>query len=314
MLDKLNPKTKLNCILFILSIFLLILYFLSFSKLNSNQTNIDKRKSIKTAIINSKNIQKINKIEITQGQENLVLLKIESNWFVQNNIPCQILKIETMLDDLSKTREIYKRSEKITDKTDFGFNDEKTVHFKYFLDDGNYKEVLFGKYDFSKTSRYMISTGTTSVYEIDSSVDIYLSTLLQNWAEPFIISQELIGNIKSTDIQKITITKDSDYKKVLNSKSDNYSEITSKLLILRHGGSGNINLDSSEFLYQFNYELGNKNYIIQSVYPSVYVNDNEVIEYVLLTEYYDDKLNKKYNVSYKISAWTYNTISKLLDL
>ena len=52
----------------------------------------------------------------------------------------------------------------------------------------------------------MMTEKSTQVYEIDNSMDTYLTTSIQSWAEPYIISKTAI----TTDIQSMTMTNTQD--------------------------------------------------------------------------------------------------------
>ena len=327
---------KSNLILCITSIFLLILFIISFTKINSNNVLKDKRKPVKTAIINPKNVDKITRIEIFEGNasaKKISLIKSNNIWYtnpdfdiktsLKNNdteylIPAEQSKINQMFEYLSSTMNVYKRSQKLSEKNDFGVTDASTIHFRYYMDGEIFNEVLFGKTDFAKTSRYMMSKSNTTVYEISTQIDQYLTMVEQNWTEPYIISQIINGQKKASDIQKIKITQnDYEYQivKTIVPSNENYLKITSKLLELRHGGKGKI--PETENLYfpvlKLEYELGNKCSISQFFYPLERTSENDVSEYNIITDYSSPEKTKKQRVCYKISAWTFEKIIELIN-
>ena len=328
--------SKSNIILCITSVFLMILFIISFTKINSNNVLKDKRKPVKTAVINPKNIDKITRMQIYEGNGDskiITLIKINNLWytdtdpFIKNSqnqdkmdflIPAEQIKVSQMLEYFSQTINVYKRSEKLKEKNDFGLTDSSTIHLRYYMDGEIFNEVLFGKTDFAKTSRYMMSKTNTTVYEISTNIDQFLTMVEQNWTEPYIISQVILGKINASDIQKIKITEyenENQFTKLLVPSDERFLQISSKLLELRHGGKGKIieNENESSPVLKLEYELGNKCSITQIFYPVERTSENDVTEYTIITKYSKPEHKTVRNVSYKISAWTFDKIIELTD-
>ena len=75
-------KLSKNFILGFINLFLLILFFVSF---NSRFTNKDTSEIIKTELINEKNVNSITKIQFSQGNKKLFLIKNDDFWILKTD-------------------------------------------------------------------------------------------------------------------------------------------------------------------------------------------------------------------------------------
>lgn len=288
-------------ILYSIIIVLLILYICSFFK------SSDKRIEIKSALLNTKYINQIEKIEFIKENESFSINKQEEIWFL-NNIPVESKRINDFLEDFSKIRTIYKVSDKIEKDNSYGLTDGTELKIKYFFRDSKEKnleekEIIFGKTDFSQSSRYFMNGKNLNVYEVDSSLEKYLTFSEQLWYEPYIVSKEILNNISYKDIQRIKVIYDNKTK-VLQSDEDSWCDSVSKLLDLRHGGKIKYkNQDKPEM--QIILEKGDKIEILINIFKT-----DDKSEYNLETIY---KLNEKQvKTESKISLWTYNKIKEIM--
>lgn len=278
---------KTDKILYILTAAFFILFMLSFTK---SCSSTDKRETIKTALVNPKYENSITSIQLCNSQNCIFLTKQGNFWTVsendnQNTVPASAQMVEKLIKDLITVRNMYKLSDKITNKNDFGLTDENSFVLKYNFQDG-FHTIVFGNQDFSQTNRYLMTDKNTQIYEVDSSFEKYLTTSLQNWSEPFIISQQILGKITADDVQNID---------------------ASKLLELRHGGLSP--LQNSDLqgrlspLSKLTLELGNKNHINLDIYE---LTDET---YSVVTKYYKSTSTYPiYSSNMKISSWTYNQL------
>ena len=149
---------------------------------------------------------------------------------------------------------------------------------------------------------------STQVYEIDNSMDTYLTTSIQSWAEPYIISRE----VSNTDIQNITaVLKNEDGTKTIK-KNYGTNENTEKLLELRHGGipsESEINESKAkEPDFELEIENGNKSKIILEITQS----ESQEGSYTVKARYFKPDSKSAFYTSYsKISTWTYNKIKEI---
>lgn len=302
-------KLSKNFILGFINLFLLILFFVSF---NSRFTNKDTSEIIKTELINEKNVNSITKIQFSQGNKKLFLIKNDDFWILKtdenskNAMPGDTVKIEKFITDFASLRDIKKLSNKISEKNNYGFNDLNSFKIRYFIDDDNFSDLIFGGQDFSLSSRYLMVSNKATVFELDDSLDSYLDLSIQQWSEPTIISKNVLGNVDETDIQSITITENGTNFIYTKNTTDDFFTKANKLLELRHGGLGE-SVSSVNSVKDIKIEFGNKEWVTLSFY-----NSTEEKEYIIVSQYYIEAINKKYYYTSKISSWTYNRINEIM--
>lgn len=302
-------KLSKNFILGFINLFLLILFFVSF---NSRFTNKDTSEIIKTELINEKNVNSIIKIQFSQGNKKLFLIKNDDFWILKtdenskNAMPGDTVKIEKFITDFASLRDIKKLSNKISEKNNYGFDDINSFKIRYFIDDDNFSDLIFGGQDFSLSSRYLMVSNKATVFELDDSLDSYLDLSIQQWSEPTIISKNVLGNVDETDIQSITITENGTNFIYTKNTTDDFFTKANKLLELRHGGLGE-SVSSANSVKDIKIEFGNKEWVTLSFY-----NSTEEKEYIIVSQYYIEAINKKYYYTSKISSWTYNRINEIM--
>lgn len=302
-------KLSKNFILGFINLFLLILFFVSF---NSRFTNKDTSEIIKTELINEKNVNSITKIQFSQGNKKLFLIKNDDFWILKtdenskNAMPGDSVKIEKFITDFASLRDIKKLSNKISEKNNYGFDDINSFKIRYFIDDDNFSDLIFGGQDFSLSSRYLMVSNKATVFELDDSLDSYLDLSIQQWSEPTIISKNVLGNVDETDIQSITITENGTNFIYTKNTTDDFFTKANILLELRHGGLGE-SVSSVNSVKDIKIEFGNKEWVTLSFY-----NSTEEKEYIIVSQYYIEAINKKYYYTSKISSWTYNRINEIM--
>ena len=292
--------SKYSKILIGLAAFLTFSYFLSFTKSCSSQ---DKREKIRTALVNQKYRESISSFELVDAGASLTINKRGNFWAIRDKegkaiIPASSERLDSLTENLITVRNLYKISDKIGQNSTFGLTNGTEFHLRYYTEN-TFHELVFGNQDFSLSSRYLMTEKSTQVYEIDSSLDSYLSTSIQNWAEPFIISQQVLGKINPEDIQRA---------QVIDYESNHLSSISDlqKLLDLRHGGIPD-DQELSSLLSLITLELGNKNEIELEIYESSKEN-----EFIVLTNYKTQKeAQPVFTSKSKISSWTYNKIKEI---
>ena len=292
--------TKNTKILIGLTAFLSLLYLMSFTK---SCTSKDSRERLKTSLVNPKYKDSITSFELEDAAGSLTI-NYNGQFWTAGSLPASPERIQNLLENLTTIRNLYKISDKITQKSTFGLTNGTEFHLRYNTAD-TFHELIFGNQDFSLSSRYLMTEKNTQVYEIDNTLDKYFSTSLQSWAEPFIISQVVLGKIKADDIQRT---------QVINHEENHISSVSDlqKLLDLRHGGYPNFTPDelnevtSEKPQITINLELGNKNEIEIQLYKSKNEND-----FIVLTEYKSQKDTAPvFTSASKISSWTYNKIKE----
>lgn len=292
-----------SCIIFVL----LVTYAASFFK------TTDKRKKINTALVNTKYLPSITEIDLSQNGEELRLIKKHEIWFLEAGsgtnpetnhelIPVEQKRVDNFLQELSKTRTAYTISDKNEKNNAYGLTDGSELVVRYYYSSSeSYYELIFGNNDFSQTSRYFMTGKTAAVYEIDSSLNSYLSLSPQLWYDPYIISKALQKNLSYKDIQRIKV----DYEgkpSVITTKADGFADKVSKLIELRHGGKTEYKSIGSPEL-TLTLEKGDKSEITISIFAT----ENQS-EYNVETIHSETGIK----VNTKISLWTYNKIKEIM--
>lgn len=303
--------------LIVSSIIIIILtatYIASFFK------TTDKRKAINTTLLNPKYLPVINELDISQGQKALRIIKKNGIWFLEDNagdIPVEEKRVDDFLKELSKPRTAYKITGKINgtvgaekQKLDsYGLTDGSELVLRYYYDQtSSFYELIFGNHDFSETSRFFMTGKTTTFYEIDSSLDKYLSTSPQIWYDPYIVSKSIQKKLTYKDIQRIKVDFEGKAS-ILTTKTQDFAEKTSKLLDLRHGGQIEYESLSSPQI-TLTLEKGDTSQIIISIYQTEKDSEYNVeIEHCGLGA---EKSDRTITVRTKISLWTYNKIKEIM--
>lgn len=295
-----KKKNKINTYLIFGCILLVILYSFSFFK----KPTVDARKSLKTALVNPKYKTEIDCIVIKNNDDSITLKKNNSFWEISSSenpfikLPADSQKINSFLEKLTSIIDVYKIADKKNNEENYDL-DKNAYDFNFYVKNELSGRILFGKQDFSQTKRYVTSESNKKIFEMEDTIQNFLSVKINSWSEPFIISQQVLGSIKKDDVQRIIINNSEKY----TNSSKNWDEYVLKLLDLRQGGivSEEINFDSLE--YQLKLELGNKNEITIFVY-----NSDKGEEFILKNIYFDFSKNKTYEFYSLISSWTFSSL------
>lgn len=307
-----------NKYLYIIALSLLFLYIFSFIFQKS-----DKRKSVKSALINPLYVNKIDSFELFDGDKEKIIFKKNQNvWEIYKDfdnslqkIPAETKKIENFLKTASEVVNMYKISDTFTENNSFMILKPGNIQLKYTIDNKIY-EIFFGAQDFSLSSRYVMSGKSTAIYEISNYLDNYLTTSVQFWCDSSLISQNVFGKIQASDIQKNYV--------IFDDKMHTFSDLQ-KLLDLRHGGFvSNIQKNQDEQILEsanqgqkknqnensiskmkIFLELGNKNQITLN-----FIQEKEN-SFVQVESVYENSYGEKFVYNSQISLWTYNKIKEI---
>lgn len=307
-----------NKYLYIIALSLLFLYIFSFIFQKS-----DKRKSVKSALINPLYVNKIDSFELFDGDKEKIIFKKNQNvWEIHKyfdnslqKIPAETKKIENFLKTASEVVNMYKISDTFTENNSFMILKPGYIQLKYTIDNKIY-EIFFGAQDFSLSSRYVMSGKSTAIYEISNYMDNYLTTSVQFWCDSLLISQNVFGKIQASDIQKNYV--------IFDDKMHTFSDLQ-KLLDLRHGGFvSNIQKNQDEQILEsanqgqkknqnensiskmkIFLELGNKNQITLNF---IQVKENSFVQ---VESIYENSSGEKFVYNSQISLWTYNKIKEI---
>ena len=305
-----------NKYLYIIIVILIFLYVFSFIFQRS-----DKRKSLKSTLINPSYVNEIDSFELFDGdQEKITFQKNGNVWEIHKNYENNIQKLpaeSTIIKDFFKTASgvvnMYKISDTFTENNSFMILKPGYIQFKYTYKDKIY-EIYFGAQDFSLSSRFVMSGKSTDIYEISNFMDKYLTTSVQFWCDSSLISQNVFGKIQVSDIQKNYV--------IFDDKIHIFSDLQ-KLLDLRHGGfisniQSNQDEQNPENAYKNDHqnkeyeskmtiflELGNKNQITLNLFQ---LKDNSFVQ---VESVYENSVGEKFVYNSQISLWTYNKIKEI---
>ena len=305
-----------NKYLYIIIVILIFLYVFS-----SIFQRSDKRKSLKSTLINPSYVNEIEYFELFDGdKEKLIFQKNGNVWEIHKNYENNIQKLpaeSTIINDFFKTASevvnMYKISDTFTENNSFMILKPGYIQFKYTYKDKIY-EIYFGAQDFSLSSRYVMSGKSTNIYEISNFMDKYLTTSVQFWCDSSLISQNVFGKIQVSDIQKNYV--------IFDDKMHIFSDLQ-KLLDLRHGGfisniQSNQDEKNPENAYKNGHqnkeyeskmtiflELGNKNQITLNLFQ---LKENS---FVSVESVYENSIGEKFVYNSQISLWTYNKIKEI---
>lgn len=323
-----TKKINKNLFLIIAVILLSLLYGISFIKTKNT------RKSIKTVLINGKYLNSIKSIEITQGEKSINIKKQKKHylyqpevWIITNDLNQTISadqqKVNNFIKNLCTVREVYEVAEKIDTENDhFGLLKDSAIHINYEYDDNSFNEIIIGDKNFAQTGRYLMSGKSVKVYEIDDFLEPYLYTSLLQWADPDIISKNVLKDFKEENIQQIQIRNrwSLPHNQMVDAgNTKDFSEKVHKLLQFRHSGFAEVEEPDFDehskaiFLY-----MGNKDRINIYFYPyKKNIEDN--LSYYVKIMYEEHNSEEGYatrNVlieSKTISKWTYDAINDLFS-
>ncbi len=322
---------RLNKILLLVTLILSLLYILSFTK---SCSSADKREKVKTALVNPKYRDEINTIILQDSAATLELSNKEGFWTLQKlsgpftsapqasgpqsqiSIPADTQRVEKLLEELIKVRNLYKISDKINKNSSLGLTNGTEFHISYSCKGQNseqsgFRELIFGNQDFSLSSRYMMTGESTQVYEIDSSLDTFLTSSIQSWSEAYIISRNA-APLLYTDIQSISIKQREADGNVSFKKITGNAAAAEKLLELRHGGLPTEEERSlsiiEENLMEIEVEKGDKSRINLEIKALTGQESSYLVE---LHYFKADSKSAFYNSCSKISGWTYNKIKEI---
>lgn len=305
-MSKKIEKSQINKILLVITFILAFLYLISFI---TGSTDKDRREKVKTSLVNPKYKDSITRFELSDATGSLELVN-KGNFWTAGSLPASKERIQNLIENLIIIRNLYKISDKIRENSTFGLTNGTEFHLRYYTDTG-FHELVFGNQDFALSSRYLMTEKSSQVYETDSSLDAYLTSSLQSWAEPYLISRTASV---STDIQNTSV--------IFSNPDENGGKKTAvisdinKLIELRHGGgvseSEYQNLINQPPAIEIFIENGDKSSIKLEIYPS----ENQDISYIVKAEYFKNQTtsdsNSPYYTSYsKISSWTYNKIKEI---
>lgn len=309
--------TVKKILLIYLLVFLLVLsYILSFTVFDSEHKN--KAQSQQIVFISQTDISQIDGF-IIQNQDDVILLNRQNDMWLMcnaletsNKIPADVNTLQNLFLTLAATHNVTKAGNK-EQLISYGLDDSQCSSITIIKNGQVYHTLLFGNLDFSQSHVYFTDEELNSVYLIDDAFQSYLNTSTQTWSDPYIISEQLRNSVFQTgEIQSASIYDYSTRQGAAHTtEAENWSEISSKLLELRHGGFAPdaYELTKTESpLVLISLETGAMAQIQLEIY-NLAQNDNE---YIIKTSFKSELIEKEFYYFTAVSLWTYNKIMEIM--
>ena len=267
-----------------------LLYITVFSK-----TGEKKRHQQEIQLLHEADISQIDGIIIQGNNEGLILKRTDDMWLLTDmsnpgsSIPADTQRLAKLFVNLVSKHIMTKTGKKdSTIINTYGLDETNGTVISLFKNGTEYQRLYFGSTDFSQSRRYFTTLELNSVFLFDSSFENFLSTSVQSWSDPYIISQQLKDEVF---------------------KMGEAQNIDPKLFELRHGGIADALIDLPVDL-SFTIQMGDKSTITLDIYE--YPADDSVQEYVVSTTFDSFRLGKSFSYNTKISLWTYNKIKEIM--
>ncbi len=267
-----------------------LLYITVFSK-----TGEKRRHQQEIQLLHEADISQIDGIIIQGNKEGLILKKTDDMWLLTDmsnpgsSIPADTQRLAKLFVNLVSKHIMTKTGKKdSTIINTYGLDETNGTVISLFKNGTEYQRLYFGSTDFSQSRRYFTTLELNSVFLFDSSFENFLSTNVQSWSDPYIISQQLKDEVF---------------------KMGEAQNIDPKLFELRHGGIADALIDLPVDL-SFTIQMGDKSTITLDIYE--YPADDSVQEYVVSTTFDSPRLGKSFSYKTKISLWTYNKIKEIM--
>ncbi|MBR4789714.1 MAG: Gldg family protein [Treponema sp.] len=267
-----------------------LLYLTVFSK-----TGEKKRHQQEIQLLHEADISQIDGIIIQGNNEGLILKRTDDMWLLTDmsnpgsDIPADTQRLAKLFVNLVSKHTMTKTGKKdSTIINTYGLDETNGTVISLFKNGTEYQRLYFGSTDFSQSRRYFTTLELNSVFLFDSSFENFLSTSVQSWSDPYIISQQLKDEVFQMGEPQ---------------------DVDPKIFELRHGGIAESLIDLPLDL-SFTIQMGDKSTITLDIYE--YPTDDSVQEYVVSTTFDSPRLGKSFSYKTKISLWTYNKIKEIM--
>ena len=291
----LKPTKTAHAILLSLIVFFAItefLYLVIFSK-----TGEKKRHQQEIQLLHEADISNIDGIIIQGNNQGIILQRTNDMWLLTDMsnpgscIPADTQRLAKFFVNLVSKHTMTKAGKKDSEIINtYGLDETNGTVISIFKDGTEYQRLYFGSTDFSQSRRYFTTLELNSVFLFDSSFENYLTTSIQSWSDPYIISKQL--------------------KDEVFQMGDPQSDYT-KLFELRHGGIAETTLQTMEPELSFTIQMGDKSTISLEI-SQIITSLDSATEYAVKTTFDSPRLSKTFSYTTKISLWTYNKIKEIM--
>lgn len=316
-----NPSKKIMSITYALAGLLTLLFILTITLFSPSGTANKKRQAIQVQLIHEADISNIDIITIQHGASAIILNRSDNMWLLanQNNvndkIPADVQRLKSFFLLLATKHKMVKAGNASSKDNSYGLDSQEATVITLYKNGLAYQLLSFGDLNFSQTQRYFTSQELKSVFLAGQEFDGFLTGSVTAWADPYIISPQLLNDVFSMGEAQSLDFYDYKTKKstLLNTSDQEQNESIQKLFDLRHGGfvadSENQAFESSQNkALAVKIQMGDKSQIKLEICE----HDTIENEYIVYTSFDSERLGKSFSYKTQISAWTYSKISEMM--
>lgn len=302
-----TKSKKLDLVLGLIIIFLSILALPKIILKNQGK-NI---KSLETALLNKKYLEKINSIYIGDSVDTLHFQKKGDIWlciygdlvfFADNNLVSQ------MLTNFSKTRNLLQISNRAENLSQYGLAEGEAFNISFFQEDlaGNKNEfssIFFGIENSDRTRIYLKTNRKNTVYSMENDLYQYFNTRLETFGLMELIpfqdskSESLVESIEIVDFSK------DNFKTIKKIGDEDFSDLVHRLFSLRGATLFQEDIlasDNMKLLKTITAKTSKNTFYNIEIYS--YTNSISGVQYFVKTNFSDKDSSVNYVM--EISSWT----------
>ena len=316
-----NPSKKTMGITYVVAAAFTLLFILSITVFSPSSKANKKRHSIQLQLIHEADISNIDIITIQQADSAIILTRTDNMWLLANQndvndkIPADTERLKSFFVLLASKHLMTKAGNTAKNDNSYGLDTQDSTVITLYKNGTAYQSLNFGDLNFSQTQRYFTSGELKAVYLASQEFDGFLTTSVTSWADPYIISTQLLNDVF---LMGLAQTADFfDYKTnrhiTLTTSDDEQKKSIQKLFDLRHGGfveaASNQTLDNTQNkALSVKIQMGDKSQISLDLFEHPAIEN----EYIVYTTFESERLAKNFTYKTQISAWTYNKISEIM--
>jgi hypothetical protein len=260
---------------------------------------------LSSALMNPKYETSVNDIQITEKNRTIQLFKNEGTQLWQGRdgntlFPVDNSQVKKFISRLIKVRNMYTISDNQKKWQSLSLTDGDAVCVVYKNSDNMSTKLYFGGWNFDKSRRYFRTDNTITSYEIESDIDVFLSSKESFWYDPYILPRNIPGVSGVQDVQRIRVN-----GILYTPQSPDFTEKCAKLTELRHGDILSVPGGSVPG-YEIEAETGSGLQTTIRVYNAA---DGKILEYSMKNTLTGTAYDYSYAVM--ISNWTAGKMEEL---
>ena len=316
-----NPSKKTMGISYAVAAAFTLLFILSITVFSPSSNTNKKRHSIQLQLIHEADISNIDIITIQQADSAISLTRADNMWLLANQndvndkIPADTERLKSFFVLLASKHMMTKAGNTAKNDNSYGLDKHDSTVITLYKNGTVYQSLNFGDLNFSQTQRYFTTAEVKAVFLAGSEFEPFLTTSVTSWADPYIISSQLLNDVF---LMGLAQTADFfDYKtnrlETLTTADDEQKKSIQKLFDLRHGGfvetdSNQTSDNTQNKALSVKIQMGDKSQISLDLFEHPAIEN----EYIVYTTFESERLAKNFTYKTQISAWTYNKISEIM--